>query len=566
MRSPRTQLSASTRAIAQPDVVSFGMRVALVLAVLSLPSAASAQRWQDATAQCLGTTQEWTNKVEVADVDGDGHVDILLANGGDYSTAGTLEATRVWKNLGNWSASPPHCMEISAQAVGGFTGLSRMIKTGDIDGDGDLDILTGGAHQTQLKLFRRDTAGWTDVSAMQLPQVQTSIGDAEFGDVDDDGDLDLVMVDWGAGDALSNTGGRTRLYRNDGQGTFVDETTVDMPDVLVRMSWDMELADLDNDFDLDVLISCKRCTSSLMFRNDGTGHFTNEPEALPHFTNNYEFEPMDIDGDGDLDVLTINDGPQVTEHVFVNKGDGTFTDETSTRLTGTANPANADDNTMVWLDVDNDGDSDVLIGRLGNDRLLLNDGSGKFTLATGATPNDTNATLGLGIADLDEDGRLDLVQGQGEVADPDKVQLAGAMVAFDSQPPIIRVQAEPFHNIVRARIHDRVAPSHPHEFKSVVVKIGNDVIPMTWYGPMMWRATLPLEPSTAEYSVCATDLAGNEKCEPRSMAAGDAGVGGDAGFFDKTPDGGCCSSSRDARGSLVLALLTLVGIRRRRSR
>jgi hypothetical protein len=400
---------------------------------------------------------------------------------------------------------------------------------------------------------------------MQLPQVSTSIGDAEFGDVDDDGDLDLVFVDWGAGDALSNTGGRTHLYRNDGQGTFVDETSAGMPDLLVRMSWDMELADLDGDFDLDVLVSSKRSTSSLMFRNDGMGHFTNEPEALPHFTNNYEFEPMDIDGDGDLDVLTINDGPSFTEHVFVNKGDGTFADETAARLTGTANPVNADDNTMVWLDVDNDGDSDVLIGRLGNDRVLINDGTGKFTLGAGATPNDTGATLGLALADLNEDGRLDVVQGQGEVADPDKVQTATDMVALDTQPPVIRVQAEPFHNIVRAQIHDRIAPSHPHDFKSVVVKIGNDVIPMKWYGPMMWRAELPLEPSTTTYQVCATDRAGNEKCESNAMPGADAGVDTPPGTTPGDDDGGCCSSSRDARGSLVLALITLAGIRRRRS-
>jgi hypothetical protein len=560
------------------------MRAVLVLAILGFSTAASAQRWQDATAQCLGTTAQWTSKVEVADVDGDGHVDILMANGGDYSTAGPQansppnnEPTRVWKNLGNWTPTGPNCTEISAQAVGGFVGMSRMIKTADIDGDGDLDIFTGGAYQTQAKLFRRDAAGWTDVTTMQLPQVMTSIGDAEFGDVDDDGDLDLVFVDWGAGNALTNTGGPTHLYRNDGNGTFVDATTTDMPDVLVRMSWDMELADLDGDFDLDVLISSKKSPSSFMFRNDGTGHFTNEPEALPHFTNNYEFEPMDIDGDGDLDVLTINDGlagngtPNFTEHVFVNKGDGTFVDETAARLTGAANPAGSDDNTMVWLDVDNDDDADVVIGTLDGtttrDRLLLNDGTGKFTLAPdAATPKDTSGTLGVAIADLDEDGRLDLVQGQGEVADADKVQLGGAMVALDTQPPVIRVQAEPFHNIVRAFIHDRVAPSHPHDFKSVVVKIGNDVIPMKWYGPMMWRAELPLEPSTTEYQVCATDRAGNEKCEGPASTAGDAGVDAPPGTTPGDDDGGCCSSSRDARGSFVLALLTLAGIRRRRAR
>ena len=70
-------------------------------------------------------------------------------------------------------------------------------------------------------------------------------------------------------------------------------------------------------------------------RNQGLDR-AHEPNALPHFTNNYEFEPMDIDGDKDLDLITINDGPNVTEHVFVNDGNGMFTDETSTRLTGTA--------------------------------------------------------------------------------------------------------------------------------------------------------------------------------------------------------------------------------------
>jgi hypothetical protein len=550
------------------------MRVAFkvgVLTVLSVSSLAHAQRWQDATSQCMGSTAGWTNKVEVADIDGDGHVDLLLANGGDYNSKGANgEGPGIWKNLGNWSASVPHCQDIKQTVVGGFVGYSRMIKAGDIDGDGDLDLLTGGAWGTQLELYRNDGATWTDLSAARLPQVPTNIGDAEFGDVDGDGDLDIVLAEWGTGNPQTNTGGRTKLYRNDGQGTFVDETSADMPDVLIRWSWDIELSDVDSDFDLDLLISCKSCTAatgSRLFRNNGMGHFTDDPNALPHFANNYEFEPMDIDGDKDLDLITINDGPNVTEHVFVNNGMGMFADETSTRLTGTANPAGADDNTMVWLDVDNDGDSDVLIGTLGTDRLLLNDGTGKFTLSTGATPNDTNATLGLGIADFDEDGRLDLLQGQGEIQNSlaDKVQLGGAMVAFDTQPPQI-VVAPVEGNFVRARIHDFVAPAHPHDLKKVVAKVNGREIPMTWYGPMMWRGALSLEDGMpANYQVCATDRAGNEGCASVGGNADDAGVGGDDfGTHPGDDPGGCCSSTRDARGSVVLALVTLAGMLRRR--
>src|SRR5262245_33074574 len=69
----------------------------ILFLVVLVPGVASAQKWQDATANCLGTTAQWTNKVEVADVDGDGKVDLLLANGGNYSTKGTDEATRVFK-------------------------------------------------------------------------------------------------------------------------------------------------------------------------------------------------------------------------------------------------------------------------------------------------------------------------------------------------------------------------------------------------------------------------------------------------------------------------------------
>ena len=56
--------------------------LACVLVMASVAPVA-AQRWQDATASCLGTTAEWSSKLELADVDGDGQVDILVANGGD---------------------------------------------------------------------------------------------------------------------------------------------------------------------------------------------------------------------------------------------------------------------------------------------------------------------------------------------------------------------------------------------------------------------------------------------------------------------------------------------------
>lgn len=542
------------------------MRSAVVALALAIPSVASGQVWQDHTADCLGTTAEWTNKAEVADIDGDGHIDILLANGGGYNDPGDAEPPRIWRNLGNWSGAAPHCEEITSSVVGTFTGRSRFIKFANAPMP---MILTGGGYESQLKLFVRDGATWSDASA-QLPQQSTSIGDAEFGDVDADGDLDIVLAEWGAGNPQTNAGGRTRLYLNDGQGTFSDATSTNMPDVLARWSWDIELADVDGDFDLDVLVAVKSGTTSLLFRNDGVGHFIDVPNALPHYRNNYELEPMDIDNDGDLDLVTINDGPNVTEHVFINQGDGQFFDETAMRLSGAANPADVDDNVAAWVDLDDDGDADLVIGALGDDpdRLLFNDGAGYFTRPMPfdeVTPNDTRGTLGLAIGDLDEDGRLDLVQGQGEIAFPDKVQLAAHDLPVDSHAPAIHPERTLATNVVHAMIHDHAGPAHVEGFAKVVVKVGASEVPMAWYGPMLWRATLPAELGMpASYEVCATDARGNTSCESNVPAGPDAG-GGDAGNggpslqcdYDGACDGGCCGSTRDVRGSFVLALAVL---------
>ncbi|MBA3463517.1 MAG: VCBS repeat-containing protein [Deltaproteobacteria bacterium] len=556
----------------------------LGVVVVATPGIARGQSWTDATGQCIGTTAQWSNKVELADVDKDGLVDLLIANGGNYNAPGTAEPVRIWKNLGGWGTVGTHCQEISATAVLGFTGLSRVVKAIDVDRDGDLDIITGGAYQSQLKLFLRGATAWTDGSA-QLPQQLTSIGDLEAGDVDGDGDLDLLLAEWGTGNPQTNAGGRTRLYLNNA-GTFTDATAANMPAQLVRWSWDVELADVDNDWDLDALIACKSCTTSYLFRNDGTGKFTDDPNALPHFANNYDFEPMDLDNDGDLDLATINDGAQFREHIFINDGTGKFNDESAQRLFGTANPAGADDNVAVWLDADYDGDADLLVGSLGDDRLLIN-ASGIFTLSANATPNDTGATLGLAAADLDGDGRLDLLQGQGEIAFPDKVQLGAPTNPVDDVAPACTVEKifNRGSGKVRARVHDHQSPSRLHDYQRVWIEYDGPAptplhfesppppdtsADMTWYGEYLWIS--PELPSFTHYRVCATDRKGNQGCSmthsifdsPDGANLTEHGDTIDAGTGTTGKGAGCCDTGSSPRGAALLVAIVLLGLRRRR--
>jgi hypothetical protein len=522
---------------------------------------AAAQRWTDATAKCVGVTGEWSNEVDVADLDGDGNVDILVANGGDYSSPGTAVPTRVWKNLGSWDMAGARCMEISATAVGGFTGLARTIKAVDVDKDGDLDIITGGAYQSQLKLYLKDGAQWGDASS-RMPQQATAVHDVEPGDVDGDGDLDLLISDTGATNPTAGAaGGRTKLYLNDGAGNFTDATTTNMPDILVKWSWDVELVDVDNDWDLDALISCKYCTTSYLFRNDGAGKFTDDPNALPHFGNNYEFEAMDIDNDGDLDLATINDGASFRDHIFVNDGTGNFTDGSATRLTGTANPS-TDDNAVIWVDADGDGDPDIFTASLsGPDRLSLNDGNGVFTLSPNATPNDTPGSLSVAMADLNGDGRLDLVQAQGEGTDPEKVQVGSDLVAIDTVPPKFGGVLSK-NGKIYARVHDNLSPLRAHDFQRVWVETNGTETTMTWYGEYLWVATVN---AGATLRICAKDRRGNQACSDGGQPVGDdLPPHGDGGVDPPGDGGGGCCDTRGSRSSLVFAFVLLIVLRRRR--
>lgn len=523
------QLSPSPTATIAETIIS-PSATATTEEPLASPTTEPPRLWVDVTDQTIGNTGEWTNKVELADVNNDGFVDILLANGGDYDSPGTPVSSYVFLNQGQ--GKPFH--DASNDVFGSTKTLARVIRVRDVNQDGFADILVGTTYQTQSRLFLGSAEGeFTDVTETNLPSLQASIGDLEFGDIDGDGDLDVVLADWGPGSPLEGDGGRTRLWVNDGTGNFSDATDTNMPEVLGRFSWDLEFVDVDNDFDLDILISLKRFPGGLLFENDGKGKFTDVSEGrLSRQANNYEYEAMDINGDDFLDLITINDGLSFQDRVLINDQQGGFEDATEELWPSTHNRG-FDDNVVAFLDFDSDGDADFVIGSLnGPDRVLVNDGAGNLTLlqdvfSGGRTPG----TLGLGLADLNGDGRLDVVQAQGEGAWPDKVYF-GDSIAQDSAPPVIALVEhvhleEPGRLIeVRARVHDHKSPTMPHDWSSVVVRWDSDEqtgeLPLEWYGEYLWRATIDATSlNSLEYQVCATDAAGNEACsEPQVVPLG----------------------------------------------
>jgi hypothetical protein len=477
--------------------------------------------WEDATASTIGATEDWTNKVEIADLDGDRLPDILFANGAAYETPGPPVANRIFLNGG-----PGQRFEdATTRILGDLETLTRVIKVRDLNADGLPDIVLGATYQRQSQLFLGAGEGRFELATDLLPPVELSLGDLEVGDVDADGDLDMVLADWGVGSPMENTGGRVQLWRNDGSGRFTDVTAAAMPDTLVRFSWELELLDVDNDWDLDVAVSAKRSDTSFLFTNDGTGTFTDvTADRMPHFTNNYEFEAMDLDADGFLDLVTINDGPDIgrgfQEHVFRNDGSGAYVDVTPEWWPNEAN-VGEDDNIINFLDVDSDGDADFIVGSLtGAERLLINDGAGHLSLVTTAFNVAISAgTLGMAVADLNADGRPDVVDAQGEnpAATDERVYLATERLAADTAPPIIRTDLVAGARgivVVHARVIDGMSASAADQQRRVEVRWdGADApLPLAWYGEFLFRGSVTVPDDVTGLQVCATDQVGNEAC------------------------------------------------------
>jgi len=273
----------------------------------------------------------------------------------------------------------------------------------DYDGDGDLDLFVGFGGPPN-RLYRNDRGTFVDAGAEAGVADSRATRAAAWGDFDADGDPDL-LVGFTAGD-----GGVLRLYRNE-RGKFADVTAssgVAVADGAVRQpSW----IDFDGDGDLDLFVAF-RDKADVLYRND-RARFTNVAAeiGLADTRRSVGAVWFDYDEDGDLDVYVAHmDGD--ANALYQNTA-GRFADvaQAAGLEWGGRAPRAATNGTVrpCAADVDNDGRLDLITANYGPIGLFLNRGKGRF--------EDVSAAWGLAIdarydtcalSDFDHDGRIDL--------------------------------------------------------------------------------------------------------------------------------------------------------------
>ncbi len=331
----------------------------------------------------LPNVNDTTYTFATGDVDGDGDTDVIVANAGQSRLL-------LGDGLGSFvDATATHLPAIS------LTSMTAVL--GDVDGDLDTDLILGDVRGPN-RLFRNDGTGHFSLAPeANLPaQSQISIGLA-LGDVDRDGDLDLVVA---------NRRSQNRLWLNDGSGVFIDATVSHLPAEALD-SYDVALGDVDGNGTLDLVVANHDAPDQLWL-NQGQGVFRDVTDRRFSGATSDSFDVawIDIESDGDLDVV-IAAGKRPLR-LWINNGRGIFADVTPARL-----PVLAGFGMRAEVgDVDDDGDDDLLLAAAGQDRILLNDGRGHFSEATEALlPNDRQRSFGLALFDADRDLDPDLMVG-----------------------------------------------------------------------------------------------------------------------------------------------------------
>lgn len=286
----------------------------------------------------------------------------------------------------------------------GANGQSMDVKSADIDGDSDMDIVLANEFQINTVLLNDGKGIFSNVGSVGFSQVARDSEDVAISDFDQDGNMDLVFCS--EDDVVLGRKNVHEYYIGDGNGGF-NLSSYQLPD---SESNAVISVDINADGFDDLVFGNNGINSMLI--NTGTGSFDSPINAMPQINRvTQDLAISDIDGDGDFDIFEGNENGNV---LLRNDGSENFTDVSQEQL---PQGLNIETRKVTFGDVDGDGDEDVFLSNVAfvpgknlQNRLYLNDGTGVFRDVTySRLPVDSDFTLDAVFDDLDLDGDLDII-------------------------------------------------------------------------------------------------------------------------------------------------------------
>ena len=337
----------------------------------------------------MDLTNLYTSSVAWGDIDNDGDFDLAMM-GWD----GTNRHFQIYKNGAN------NRLTLSQSLTGVRKG---QLSFADYDRDGDLDLAITGevTEYGTTKIYQNDGNGNFSDSGIQMIDVYNSA--LAWGDYDNDGDLDLVLI----GARMGVPGLVAKIYENYEKESVVTFKDSGITDLIPVASGYVALADYDNDGWLDIAI----CGDSIggyvskIWKNDGDGSFTKTDDDLTGVYNS-SLAWGDYNNDGWLDIAICGQSTDdCVSEIWKNDGDGTFTKTND--LTGVYNSS------LAWGDYDNDGYLDLVVvgltsGDTPSSKIYENSGSPGYTFSDAGQSLEDVDQGSVAWCDYDGDKDIDL--------------------------------------------------------------------------------------------------------------------------------------------------------------
>ncbi|MBI1374810.1 MAG: LEPR-XLL domain-containing protein, partial [Phycisphaera sp.] len=281
----------------------------------------------------------------------------------------------------------------ASHLVSSTEGSIRKVITADVDGDGDMDLLSASYDLDEIAWFEND--GAENFSKHVIDNAVDGAYSVVAVDFDGDGDIDVVSAAY-AGNTIA-------WHENDGSQNF----TTHVIDNAVPGAADVSIADMDGDGDLDVVFAARLIDLIAWYANNGDGTFFYHPVITSQPNGVISLATADLTGDGRIDILA---GSSFSDDVILFVSGGPLANPTYTSITV---GSMADDVRSIFVsDIDSDGDLDVVSTSVFDDRIAWyeNDGVAVTPGFTTHTITDSAAAPWQAFAaDIDGDGDVDLL-------------------------------------------------------------------------------------------------------------------------------------------------------------